>query len=298
MAEAVADKTIEEGGARAFNDDDASALLRERGMTASSFISRYGAGQVGAGQRFATEADRQAAARGALNRAELATGSKVGSRGMRVAAQKFRVAHTNTAYEAGAAGLSQMQQELMELQADGLATAPDVAGWMKANRGRADYSANSFAGTMSFVTGASTATDQLSGAFKGADPRDILGSHQRGVEGFAAQAKINLDNAIATADPTQIDKALADVASIHSSLSSVSANKGNEFADTVFGQPSGLSSSAEGADPNVQISVREAIDEARRDPSLHTAFHDRSREYGSGADPRTRGPVGGEEPPA
>ncbi len=280
VAEQSADKLLEVGGARAFNDDDASAVLRQVGISRNDFVRQYMARGHSRGE-----------AESALHRAELATGAKVGSRGMAVAAQKFRVAMTNTAYEPGEAGLTEMQRELMDIQQQGLATAYDVAGWMKANRGRADYSANGYNETVQFVTGRATAADQLAGAFRGADPRDIIGGHQRAVESFSQQAQVNLEvavqnynTAVASGDAAQIsqaqrnlDIASADLAGIYDTLGHSSPRKAQEFADTVFGR--GVQLDGE------WTTVRAVMEQSRLRPAGphgEQDFLDRRREYGTG----------------
>ena len=236
IKEAAADKKLKEGGNRAFNDDDTSDLLRQKGMTSSKFIKDYAKNDVGVGKRFATEADRTKGAQEALARAELATGAKVGTDTMRVAAQKFRTSMTNTAYEPGEAGLEQLQDDLMEMQNDGLISTADAAGWMKANKSRPDYSSNGFNDTIKFASKQITARQQIQGAFEGADPREIVGGHQRAVETFAEQAKFNLEAAVAGGDVLEIDRALADTANIQDTLNSISRKKGEKFATEVFGQ--------------------------------------------------------------
>ncbi len=320
LYEKSADKRLEEGGPRAFNDDDASMLLRQRGMNRDKFISQYTQMQGIDGQLHTREE-----AESALHRAELAVGAKVGSTAMRVAAQKFRVAHTNTAYEPGERGLVQMQQELHEMEQDGLASAFDMAGWMKANRGRTDFSSNGFVDTVRYVQGKDAsgrditseqaAASQLAGAFNSADPRDILGGHQRALESFADQAIKNLNDArqhaIATGDTEQLDLALADVGNLQTMLSSVSPKKANQIRDVVLKQGSGIrgpvldpttggwvtvkdASGREIMDTVVgpdgktrqqpriaeqELSYRQLIEEARNDPAAHHVYHDRVREY-------------------
>lgn len=283
----AASEMLEKGGARAFNDDDASLLARDITMTRARFVREYQA--LGH-----TEDEAQRA----LARAELATGSRMGSRAMAVAAQRFRVSMTNTAYEPGQAGIEVMQHELQGMIQQGMITEYDAAGWMKANRGRADFSSNSFGGTVNFVRGrdddgnAYTGADQLAGAFRGADPREVLGSHQRTVEAFAEQAQRNLSDALESGDQGTIDKAMADVANIHSMLSSVSPQKAEEWANSVFSQPTSLTitrSVPGGGTEQVEATVRQYIDVLRSDERNHPAFHDRVREYGSARDAAAAG---------
>lgn len=276
-------KINEEGGARAFNDDDASSLAVQRGMTRNRFIQDY---QNLGHTRHEAEA--------ALYRAEQATGVRMGSDAMSAAALKFRIASTNTAYETGAGGLSQMQTEVQDMVDRGLVTTHDAAGWMKSNRGRVDYSANAYGDTVGFLQGTVSAQDQIAGAFAGADPRDILGGHQRSVESFANHAQDHLSHALATGDQYVIDNAMADVANIHSILSSVSPKKAVEFENTVLAQPSGFKGqrvqlNASGAPvldaagnkvmEDYDLSIRQYADVLRGDERNHPAFHDRSREY-------------------
>ncbi len=243
----TADGMIEEGGQRGFNDDDASDLAA-RGYGRNEFIERYQFQQDRDGN-YATDASGNRVrrhslqeAQAALARTEQAVGARVGSSSMTVAAQKFRTSMTNTAYEAGPEGLEALQRDLVRLQGQGLVTAVDAAGWMKANRGRADYSANSFGDTVAFAAGqrqdgtAYTADMQLAGAFKGADPREVVGGHQRALESFSIQAQRNLDSALQSGSQAETDKALADVANVYDMLSNVSPKKGNEFADRVMSQ--------------------------------------------------------------
>jgi len=233
--EHAADEMNEAGGQRAFNDEDASELAIQEGMTKSRFIQQYSARMVTAG-RAGTEQEGRSMAEQALARMELATGAKVGSEAMTVAAQKFRTSQTNTAYEVGPAGLQRLQEDLVSLQERGLITAVDAAGWMKANRGRSDYSANSFNDTVGFAAGTRTADQQLEGAFNGADPREIVGGHQRAIESFAIQAQRNVEQALQSGSQAQLDKALADVANIYDILSNISPKKANIFADIVMSQ--------------------------------------------------------------
>lgn len=320
----AAAKMLEEGGGRAFNDDDASALAVRRGMTRGRFIQDY----MNMGH---TRDDAMAA----LGRAESAVGAVMGSDAMAIAAQKFRIASTNTAYDAGPGGLRQLQAEVQDMVDRRLITTHDAAGWMKANRGRADYSSNAYGGTVDFLEGRATAEDQIAGAFNGADPRDILGAHQRSVETFAAHAQDHLSHAMASGDQHVIDNAMADVANIHSILSSVSPNKAVEFANTVLSQPSGQTAERQVVDANgrtvmdpvvdasgnpvmrrtdrvdasgntilepvmrprtevVDLTVRQYIDRVRSDERNHPAFHDRSREYASA---REAAASGGAAPP-
>ncbi len=288
VLERAAAEKLEKGGARAFNDDDASKLLRDTSMTRREFVRQYQA--MGHTQQ---EAEM------ALARAESAVGARVGTTGMAVAAQKFRVAHTNTAYEAGEEGLAQMQEELNQMVNAGLITAYDAAGWMKANKGRAEFSSNSYGSTVDFVQKKISAGDQIEGAFAGADPREVLGSHQRTVETFAAQSQKLLSDALETGDQRAIDKALADVGNLHSMLSSVSPKKAEEFANNVFAMSTGETRTVpvRGADgepakdaagntitQSVELNVRQLLDEARINPQEHPDFHNRVREYASARD--------------
>ncbi len=302
--EATADEKLKDGSAaRAYNDDDASELLAQEGMTRNDFVRQY----------MANTGRSRADAEDALNRAEQAIGYKVGSKQMAASATKFRIAASNTAYDAGEAGLAQMQQDIQRGIAAGHFTAVDAAGWMKANRGRADYSSNGFNETIQFAAGEATAGQQLAGAFHGADPRDVLGSHQRTVEGFAQQAQVNLSDALASGDQTLIDKAMADVANIHTTLSSVSPRKGEEWANEVFAAPTGITLTRAARDTNGQVITREVTDPAtgkkrqeavteefdatvrqyldvvRSDEYNHPDFHNRVREYSSARDAHLAG---------
>lgn len=276
----AAAEMLEAGGARAFNDDDASLLARDRSMTRNRFIRDYQA--LGH-----TEEEAQRA----LARAEQATGARMGSDAMAVAAQRFRVSMTNTAYKSGEEGLAQMQGELKEMVDQGLVTAYDAAGWMKSNKGRADYSANSFGDTVKFVQGQVSAAQQLDGAFKGADPREVVGGHQRTVESFAGVAQRNFDAAIAESDAAaasgdqtriiaaekQLDIASADLAGIYDTMSNISPKKAQEFADTVFQR--GVVSRG--------TTVRAVLEQRRnRPPDAHgqQAFLDRRREWRNAGD--------------
>lgn len=280
--------------ARAFNDDDASSLAVQRGMTRGRFIDEYSNMRDNNGNLIHTRQDAIAA----LTRAEQATGVRIGSDAMAVAAQKFRIASSNTAYGAGPEGLEQMRTEVQDMVGRGMISTHDAAGWMKSNRGRADYNANAYGQTVAFLEGGITAQDQIAGAFRGADPRDILGSHQNSVETFAAHAYDHVNQAFASGDQYQIDNAMADVANIHSMLSSTSPQKAAEFADEVLAAPvpSGIrltrpvvdanGRAARDADNNIVMeeydaTVRQYIDSVRSDERNHPAFHNRSREYAS-----------------
>jgi hypothetical protein len=192
----------------------------------------------------------------------------MGSDQMAIAAQKFRIAGTNTAYDAGPAGLEQMRTEVQGMVDRGLITTHDAAGWMKANRGRADYSKNSFGSTVEFLQGTQTADQQIAGAFNGAEPRDIMGSHQRAVEGFAAHAQDHLSHALASGNQEVIDNAMADVANIHSILSSTSPEKAVEFADTVLAQPSGMTGQRPALDAAGNVIMDQVLD-AAGNPTVH-----------------------------
>lgn len=332
--DAVTSKMLEEGGARGLNDDDASELAA-MGLSRNKFLEAYqyrlrrntdGTLAKNADGSLVYETDASGNyvrrnsledAQGALARTELAVGARMGSTAMRQAALKFRIAMTNTAYKEGEEGLAAMQQELKSAVKSGLITAVDGAGWMKSNRGRTDYSANSFSKTIDFVAGKISAADQLAGAFEGADPREILGAHQKAVIGFADQALKNYQSAIIDGDQVVIDKTAADLANIHSILSSVSPKKANEWADKVFSQKSGIRGRRPKLDNNgnyqyVQVpdednpkrppktvlveeerelTIREYLDVARSDDVLHPAFHDRSREYSSARERMSNQPI-------
>lgn len=195
-AEAIADKKLEEGGNRSFADDDASELARKKGMTRDLFVEEYleklrKSRDVDRRDDLVGKSDEQLKqlAQLALARTEQGVGARVGSTAMRVAAQKYRTALTNTAYEAGEKGLKNLQDDLKELQDEGLITAVDAAGWMKSNRGRTDFSANSFTETIAFASKHRTAKQQMYGADAGAEVREKLGGHQRSVETFAEVAR-------------------------------------------------------------------------------------------------------------
>jgi endosialidase-like protein len=273
----AAAEMLEQGGARAFSNDDASAAA-VGATSANDFIRRYMAmGPVG---------HTREEAQTALGRIESAIGATVQSDAAQVAAMRYRVAMSSTAYAAGPAGLQQMQTEVQDMVRRGLITTHDAVGWMKSNQGRADYSANAYQDTVEFLEGTQSAEQQLEGAFAGADARQILGGHQRAVEAFADQAARNLPIAIASGDQMEIDRAMADVANIHNALSSVSPRKADEFAGTVLGQSMARSVPAGyltriGVDPTSSITYREYIDRLRTDPAHHPGFHDRSREYAS-----------------
>lgn len=244
------------GSARAFNDDRASDLAAQ-GLSRRQFVQRYAeehqAAEAAAG-RVISNQEATRAAEAALTRAEQGTGVQMGSDAMSVAAMKFRLSSTNTAYGAGEAEMERMRGDVQRLRDRGLITTHDAVGWMKSNRGRADYSSNAYGATVDFLEGRQTGAQHLAGAFEGADPRDVLGSHQNTVMAFAEQAQTNLTTAVADlqaarltgnttaidAAQVQVDKRMADVANIHSALSSVSPKKGDEFADTVLSQDSGL----------------------------------------------------------
>lgn len=154
-------------------------------------------------------------------------------------------------------------------------------------------------------------------AYEGAEVRDIVGSHANTAEVFGEQAQLNFDQAVANGDTAAQDKAAADLANVHSQLSGTSAKKADKFARVLATTSSGirgtraktqtnpatgqleyvtqpvLDSSGKqvlGKDsaPKVEISTeerelsyREVIDDARENPTLHSAFHDRVREYSS-----------------
>ncbi len=314
IAERHSGEQLKAGGARAFNNDDASAAAAYA-TSDRDFIRRYRAAGRSHGVEYST-----AQAQAALSRVRNAMGgAQMGTRTMRVAAQHFRTSMTNSAYAAGPAGLAALRGDLRHLVDNGDITENDAAGWMKENNGRTDYSKNSYGGTLAFVQGvdangnvvndqAQLATMQVDGAFRNADPRELIGGHGRAVESFADSAVRTLDAAIATGNQRQIDYALADVASVHSSLSSVSQEKGDRFANTVMSQPMRGVPPREvpiirtrtrsvpgpvGA-PDREITeqyqatelrvptVREYLDIVRRDSAGHPGFHDRSREYASG----------------
>lgn len=183
-----ADKTLEEGGAWAFNNDSASyAALRANND--DEFIKYY------------KEADPEAtdeSARDALNRVRASTGMRIGTDAMKLSAGKFRVAHTNTAYAAGAAGLEQMQTEMKMLRDQGLTTEFDQAGWMKSNRGRSDYGSASYQDTVNFLkrSGGTSAHEFLGQSTEGADPREMTGVHQKALESHLEGAQYNYNKAI------------------------------------------------------------------------------------------------------
>lgn len=320
--EKVADKLLEEGGGRAFNDDDASALLIRKGMDRKTFVAEYSK-MLREGRDSGKRADLQGVsdahiselAENALSRSEQAVGARAGSATMRVAAQKFRTAMTNTAYDPGKKGLADLQKDLKSLQDDGLITDVDAAGWMKSNRGRADFSANGFSDTISFA-GAKikadgstySAADQLAAAFRGADPREVVGSHQRTVEGFAEQAEENLKVALASGSQRDIDLALADVANIFDTMSNISTKKAQVWADKVYSMPTSIEQEVVTGVGGVRYdvedgkaipipgpdirresrkpSVRELMDQAR---TTSDTFLNRRREYGSARDAHLAG---------
>lgn len=288
--EQSADELLEKGGGRAFNDDDASALLMQKGMTKDKFIDSYAHKMITDG-RASNEKEAKTMAQRALGRAETAVGAKAGSAAMRVAAQKFRTSMTNTAYDPGVAGLEALQRDLVALQEDGLITDVDAAGWLKGNKGRGDFSANGFVPTVDFAAGRATAASQLSGAFKGADPREIVGGHQRAVESFAQVARQNFDQAVAAADAAQasgdqtaiyeaekqLDVASADLAGIYDTLANISPKKAQVFADQVFER--GLVSRGK--------TVRALMEERRSRPpdaNGNQPFLDRRREWRNAAE--------------
>lgn len=306
------EKVLKEQGDRAFANDDASQFLRQRGLSRRQFVDQYAAHHMQ--QNGGDLADAEAAAEAALTRAEQATGYRVGSDQMASAALKYRIAHTNTAYGSGADAMMEMRAEAREAIDDGLITIDDATAWMKQNQGRGDFSTNSYGATRAFlgadINDRDSAHAQIDGAFQGADPRAILGSHQNGVVSYATAAQRRLTFALdelrqaqQTGDTRAIanaqdnaDYALADVANIHNALSSVSPNKANEFANNVLSQPSGQTGRVQVMGPNGQplldnnnnpvtttesLTFRQLIDEARNDSRGHSAFHDRSREYAS-----------------
>jgi hypothetical protein len=318
IKEAAADKKNEAGGARGFNDDDASELAQKVGQTRKGFTQGYlaklqhardvdgRADLVGK-----SDDDLKLMAQTALARTENALGAKVGTEAMATAALKFRIAMTNTAYEPGVAGLETMQQDIKQAIDAKLITAVDAAGWMKSNRGRADFSANGFVPTVNFAAGNISAAEQLEGAFRGADPREILGGHQRAVESFAQQAQFNLDRSLASGSQAEVDKALADVANIYDMLSNVSAKKADEFADNVMSRgilqmPVWDSAGNAVIDPGtgtqamrqVNTTVRVIMNEAKArpaGPNGQQTFLDRRREFGE-AERRVREAGGIVEP--
>ncbi len=291
VAAATAAEMNEKGGGVAFNDDDASQIARQYGVSASQFRDRYqyqfntdqngnfaGWATDAQGNRIrrhtAEEADR------ALASIELATGGKIGSRAVATAAQQFRIAQTNTAYDPGEAGLNLMQAEMRGAMQDSIATSHDMAGWMKSNRGRAEFSANAYGDTVGFVEGTVSSRDQIAGAFAGADPREKLGGHQRSVETFAEQAAINMQQALDSGDTQAIDVAAAEVANVHDMLSHVSGRKGEELRARVTGARFMVTN----PDTN-QRELRsglELIQESRARPADantgRRAFHERRRE--------------------
>lgn len=292
MLDLQAAKMLEEGGARAFNDDDASELAAKKGMTRSDFINQYIA-----------KGHNQKEAEAALYRMEQATGTRVGSDAMRISAQKFRVAHTNTAYADGEAGVQQMQNELSSMVDSGLITEYDAAGWMKENKGRAEYRNASYMETVQFVEGKRSAREQIESAFKGSDAREIMGSHQNSIVTFAEQAKLNFDTVIqkhsaaqqalnsaqASGDAAaitvaqeqvnnitkQVDIASADLAGIYDSMGHTSPKKAQKFADEVLSQGVKF----DGKD----TTIRSIMEQSRS----KDAFRERRREYGT--DPERHG---------
>lgn len=298
--DASAGSMLEEGAARGFINDDAASLARDSSMTRRGFIQRYQA--LG---------HTRQEAESALARMEEATGARIGSDAMAVAAQRYRTSVSTTAYGSGPAGLELLKTDLRDMVDKGLISEHDAAGWMKANRGRAEYSSASFGETLDFVRGGD-AEQQLASAFKGADPRDMSNWHQSTVESFAGQALTNFDTALGTGDQQQIDVAAADLANYHSMLASVSPRKAQAFADgplaqgivgvtfkrqkrDAHGTPMTVGRvDAAGApvmkdgrqimDPELEDyhpTFREYIDAARDDSQGHPDFHNRIREYGS-----------------
>lgn len=295
-------KTLEEGGNRAFNDDDASELAARKGMTRSSFMDQY----QGMGHS-------RKEAEAALYRMEQATGTRVGSDAMRISAQKFRVAHTNTAYAEGEAGITQMQNELSSMVDSGLITSYDAAGWMKENKGRAEFRNASYGETVDFVEGKRSARQQIASAFRGSEAREIMGSHQNSVVTFAEQSRMNFESAVAqhgtatqalksaqaSGDTTaiaaaqaqidnserQVDIASADLAGVYDAMGHTSPKKAQEFADNVFGQAVKF----DGGDQTVRA-IMERSRTKTQGPNGENTFRERRREYDR--DPATRGEGG------
>ncbi|MEI6751400.1 MAG: tail fiber domain-containing protein [Candidatus Saccharibacteria bacterium] len=270
---------LKEGGDAAFADDDASSLLRINGLSRQGFIDGYTSG----GRHTETEANA------ALGRAEIATGAKVGTTAMATAATAYRHSVSTTAFLPTTAGKMQQRNELRYAVAEGLITQDDATILQKSNKGRLDQSAGGFQETQGFLFGtgphaAMTADEHTANAFKNSDPREILAANPKTSEAFAVVALNNGIAAVAGGIPQEVDRRLGDLANIHSSMSSTSPARANEFEATVLSRPSGIMGTR--PDPmdktkrvSKELTWREAIDDARADEPGHSTFHDRIREY-------------------
>ena len=275
---------LKEGGDAAFADDDASSLLRINGLSKQEFIDGYTSIPLPGGG-FHTETEANAA----LGRAEIATGAKVGTTAMATAATAYRHSVSTTAFLPTTAGKMQQRNELRYAVAEGLITQDDATILQKSNKGRLDQSAGGFMEGKGFLFGtgphaAMTADEHTANAFKNSDPREILAANPKTSEAFAVVALNNGIAAVAGGIPQEVDRRLGDLANIHSSMSSTSPARANEFEATVLSRPSGIMGTR--PDPmdktkrvSKELTWREAIDDARADEPGHSTFHDRIREY-------------------
>ena len=292
------DKKLEEGGARAFSDDNISAVL-SRGLSGRAAVEAIVNGDINpaTGKHYD---DKEALA--AISRAEVATGLTAGSDAMRVAAQKYRSAISATAYSGNEAGLNEQRQDLKSLIDGHLITQEDAATWMKSNKSRSDYSANSWGNTNKFIKGDLKPEEQLEGAFFNADVRDIISNHQMGVNAMAEQARRSLVNAFQKGTVDDQQKALAAIGNIHNVLSSTSPTKAASFADKVLNDQSlvtetGIKIKKDKMETTVDIikgekvtrpvteeitprNLQEYIDsEVRAKPQSYQLFHSLERNY-------------------
>lgn len=299
----AADEHLKADGGWTSGDDD-SIILALRGVSGADFIDE----RVTAGRTVEQARDE-------LTRLETSFGAKMGSSALRVAAWKA-YATSSTAIGTDAEGKKAMIELGGELIRDGIMTSSDVMGSVKGNRSRADVAAMSFVEGMHMFEGAATGgvapagagEAWQSGAYHGAKVNEVIASHTKTSEAFSAQARLELDGALAASEmdstETTAQRELANLANYHSQLSSSSPKQADEFEQNVLSQDSGVMRSRNviGADGEVteeivNLTYRELIDEARSNPSSYNTFHDRIREFSS-AQAAAVGAAGGIAPDA
>lgn len=235
----VTSKMLEQDNGRAANNDDATALALQAGMTARRFLREYQA-RTGSSEQ---------EARQALATMETSFGARIGTDAMRIAAFRGRTASV-TGYNPG--DYNQMMSDAGHLVADGIMTTEDAVVAIKANKMRADQSGVGFNAmrnqvitstqrVRSGVTGAGIVTNDEAqhlrrDALNGSPPGAIVGGRHEAVTALAPEMLTMLNEAVAAGDEVAVSQQLAAIAAKYDAMAQISPQSAEIMAQQVMGQ--------------------------------------------------------------
>lgn len=284
MQAGVTAKMMEQDHDRAGGDDDAMKLLAQDGMTERKFLKQYAAMQMADG---ASRDVAEARALRALGLSQTSLGARVGTSGMRLAAQKSLL-KSNTSYrykytqqadgslkkeEMDFHEMSQdMYRDVGNLVRDGLITAADGAAIIKSNAARADRAGVGFGTVISKVDKVASGAEldrsdteaMADDALQGTGPYQLIGQRHEAVrmlgpEMYRRIEKAYKDNGEMSVEFIQQIAAAAGRRDISGSLPELNAglNAGNVEAIRIGGRSVTEWEEAFRSDPTFQRYRRE-----------------------------------------